>query len=181
MKILKFEHPAYKEEDLEIQSPKEMDEAKREAGVTTHEEAMRRLAEIESGLDEEKQNFEKKLTKITDEKLKDILQTVSHKYFNDRLKDVKVSFSKNNWPKLLAKNDYKNYHIILSRSLNNEKLIKYIIYHMSLHLKQMADGLPFIHDSEFYTEESKFYNEVPFKEIEELLNGRRIDHYGRTY
>ncbi len=42
-------HPAYKEEDLEIKTDAEFDEAKRIAGVTTHEEAIRRLTEHDKG------------------------------------------------------------------------------------------------------------------------------------
>ena len=40
------QHPTYKEKDLEIKTPKELEEAKKEAGVTTHEKAMIRAKEL---------------------------------------------------------------------------------------------------------------------------------------
>jgi len=36
-------HPAYKEDDLEIKTPKELEEAKKKAGVASHETAMKRF------------------------------------------------------------------------------------------------------------------------------------------
>ena len=47
----KFEqHPSYREESAEIKTPEELKEAKQMAGVTTHEEAMRRFEEYEARL-----------------------------------------------------------------------------------------------------------------------------------
>lgn len=41
------EHPAYKDEDLEIKTPEELKEAKEKAGVTTHKEAVERARATE--------------------------------------------------------------------------------------------------------------------------------------
>jgi len=45
------EHPAYKEEGLEIKNEEELEEAKEIAGVTSHKEAIKRFAERESDPD----------------------------------------------------------------------------------------------------------------------------------
>lgn len=42
---MRIEHPAYKEEDLTINTPEELEEAKKEAGVTTWKEARKRYLE----------------------------------------------------------------------------------------------------------------------------------------
>lgn len=49
-----FEHPAYKEteEDLSVNNQKELEEAKKAAGVTTHEELMERFIELEPDWEE---------------------------------------------------------------------------------------------------------------------------------
>jgi hypothetical protein len=62
----KIEHPAYNEEDLEIVTPEELEEAKELAGVTSHEEALKRLAKIEG--------CEKIYEKLADLKYGDIVR-----------------------------------------------------------------------------------------------------------
>ncbi len=68
---------AYKEEDLEIKTPAELEEAKREAGVTTPEEAQERIKKISSDV-----SFARKLISHLGVKEGDIIEV--------RLKDGSI-------------------------------------------------------------------------------------------
>ena len=50
------QHPAYKKDNLEIKNSEELEEAKKEAGVTNHEDVMRRLNESEENIEKERVN-----------------------------------------------------------------------------------------------------------------------------
>lgn len=48
-----IEHPAYKVEDLEIKSKADLEGAKKEAGVTTHQEVLERIEQNKTAWDKE--------------------------------------------------------------------------------------------------------------------------------
>ena len=50
------QHPAYKKDNLEIKNSEELEEAKKEAGVTNHKDVMRRLNESEENIEKERVN-----------------------------------------------------------------------------------------------------------------------------